>query len=254
MKKRHRPFVWAATACLLTSCVMEDAALGLPRHGVRVRLPPLAAPVFASAERRLYYSDYQEVRQIPIGPHEEEIELFLAAGCTGLLLEYPDFPEAASGALFPLHLDDDGTLTLKSDWGPAVTVLLSFPPGHALWRSLNAHAFFTAWAAKGGGNPWRVDAAAVAEALSRGRMGVGDFTVLPDRELVLPLPPGRWIPSNHYLPVVEVLASAEPPVLCLYAGSFYYRKESSDEAFFLQLGRDGRGRDDCILPYGFTLP
>jgi hypothetical protein len=104
-----------------------------------------------------------------------------------------------AGAVWPLDLASGGQeLALSWEGGPLAEALLALRRERVEVSSLNTSRLALEMRERSGGDPWRLDLVHLAESLASGEFQVTDIRALACRDVLLPVPAGRWFLESPF--------------------------------------------------------
>jgi len=104
-----------------------------------------------------------------------------------------------AGAVWPLDLASGGQeLALSWEGGPLAETLLALRRERVDVSALNTGRLALEMHDRFGGDPWRLDLVYLAESLASGQFQVTDIRALACRDVLLPVPAGRWFLESPF--------------------------------------------------------
>lgn len=150
----------------------------------------------------------------------------------------PVFPRArlaAAGAVWPLHLQEDGVLDLSFEHGAAALVLFQAARGGADLRSFAVRRFTETVSERFADDPWQIDVDALVWAIINRSMRESYIRAVDQFPVVAPVPAGRWYPVSPFAQPVtaETGWPALPKGLSRFTGT-------GGERLFVEIDEQGR--------------
>ncbi len=221
--------VTVAAAAGLTACASFTTS------SVRIVLPPIPdtwdKTINITGFRLIYPDTDAEPTEMVCLP-DEEVVVELVKWSNVPVLAYPICERGGTlrpaGALFPLHLREDGKLLLS--WYNGFSALLF----RRLWavgtvgEAVNSERLLKEIREKAPVNPWNLDLDSMVEALSYCTFHSRIIDTLPDYDVVLTGYTGDWVVSDPFIRSVRADSEGTLRVANLYPGMFHlYDREKA---------------------------
>ena len=141
-----------------------------------------------------------------------------------------------AGAVVPVSDARSGALEVTWERGLLASLVLDLWRGGANPWLLNLELLDREITARAAGNPWQLDREAILAALAADAMSKAAIRPLPQRNVELQLPAGRWVWWNPYAP--PLLSDGRAPLALAVPGGYHLLLADDGRALALQTDGD----------------
>lgn len=200
------------------------------RDGRAQRLP--AAPPGATLALPVgrYPATVIVARPLVTGRAAEEATETVAGAGSGRLLR-------PAGAVVPVSAARSGALEVTWERGLLASLVLDLWRGGASPWLLNLERLDREIAARAAGDPWQLDRQAILAALAADAMSSAALRPLPQHDVELQLPAGRWVWWNPFAP--PLLSDGRAPLALVVPGGYHLLLADDGRALGLQTDDTG---------------